>query len=371
MKKLLSFILVCVFLVTVATGCSGSNDEPAANQNKEETTQPSEENKAAAEKQQQVMDSSVETSDVKVPKQIKTDPSDITIAFSLYSASSPYFGVMMDTIKSECEAKGIKFVGLQANDNLQKQIADIEDIIAQDVDVLILNPKDPKALMPSTDKAMKAGIPVIIIDNPMDPAANYTTLVTSDNFTIGQLVGEWTAANKFSNKDAKMAIISGQKGSLASDLRRTGFITGFTEETLRQKAGYTLNVVTQAFGGWGTPGGQTAMEDILVAFPDINLLVAENDAMAIGALQAIQEAGKEDQIEVVACADGQKEAFQLIKEGKYGATGLNSPTIASKTAVEVALKVMAGEQVKQTVYTPAVAITEENVDEWYDPNAKF
>lgn len=373
MKRIFSLILVTVFLAVATLGCAGT--APAVEEKKADTAAsaaaPSDDQqKKAAEKQQQVMDSAAKTGEVKVPKQIKKDPKDITIAFSLYSAASPYFGVMMTTIEAECKAKGMKFIGLQADDNLQKQIADIEDIITKGADVLILNPKDPKALMASCDKVMKAGIPVINIDNPMDSETNLTTLVTSDNFKIGSLVGQWTAG-QFKDKPVKMAMLSGQKGSLASDLRRTGFMTGFTEEMLKLKNSYTVNVVTQGWGSWGTPQGQKAAEDILAGFPDINLIVAENDAMAIGALQVIKEAKKENQILVVACADGQKEAYALIKEGKYGATGLNSPTIAAKTAVEVGLKVMAGESVKPVIYTPAVAITKKNVDEWYDPNAAF
>jgi ribose transport system substrate-binding protein len=110
---------------------------------------------------------------------------------------------------------------------------------------------------------------------------------------------------------------------------------------------------------------------MLSAFPDINLLVAENDAMAIGALQVIEEQGLEDQITVVACADGQKEAYQLIQEGRYLATGLNDPALAAATAVDVAVDLMNGAEVDRTIYTTAVCINADNVDEWYNPDAVF
>ncbi len=114
------------------------------------------------------------------------------------------------------------------------------------------------------------------------------------------------------------------------------------------------------------------MEDILVAHPDINVLLSENDSMALGALEAIKEAGKEDDIHVLAAADGQKEALELIKAGKYGATGMNNPVLIAEMAIDIALKVLAGQtDFPKTSYTPAVCITMENVDKYYNPDAIF
>ena len=114
------------------------------------------------------------------------------------------------------------------------------------------------------------------------------------------------------------------------------------------------------------------MEDILVAHPDINILISEQDAMALGALQAITEAGKKGDILVVAGADGQKEAYELIKKGEYGATGLNDPVQIAEMAVEVAVRVLKGERdFPKVIYTPAICITKENVDKYYDPDAVF
>jgi ribose transport system substrate-binding protein len=114
------------------------------------------------------------------------------------------------------------------------------------------------------------------------------------------------------------------------------------------------------------------MEDIIVAHPEINVMLAENDSMALGAMEAIKEAHREDNILVLACADGQKEALKLIKEGKYGATGMNNPALIAETAIEIGLRVLQGEKgFLKVSYTPAVCITKENVDQYYDPNAIF
>jgi ribose transport system substrate-binding protein len=306
------------------------------------------------------------------PKTIKKNPADIKIGFTVYTEAGPYFAAMTDTIKAKCKELGISVITANADDSLDKQLTDIEDMLQQDIDILILNPKDPKALMDTCASVQAKGIPVIIIDNPMDPAAEITTTVTSDNFTIGKLVGEWTAG-QFKNKKATIGFLSGQIGSLASDYRRTGFVVGFTEQSLRDKNGVDFQIVTQGWGNWNTADGQSAAEDMLTAFPDINLLVAENDSMALGALNVINERGIGDKIMVVACADGQKEAFELIKKNDpiYKATGLNSPFLAVEGAIDVALKIMAGQTVPSLIYTEAVAVINSNVDKYYNPSAIF
>jgi ribose transport system substrate-binding protein len=216
------------------------------------------------------------------------------------------------------------------------------------------------------------GIPVIVIDNPMDPAAEVTTTVTSDNFTIGRLVGEWTAG-QFRDRKAIIGFLSGQIGSLASDYRRTGFTVGFTEQNLRDKNAVEYTIVAQGWGNWNTLDGQSAAEDMLTAFPEINLLVTENDSMALGALNVINERGLGDRIMIAACADGQKEALALIKENDpiYKVSGLNNPVFAVEGAIEAALKIMAGESVPSLIFTEAVAVTSSNVDRYFNPDAIF
>jgi ribose transport system substrate-binding protein len=306
------------------------------------------------------------------PKTIKTNPADIKVGFSIYTEAGPYFAAMTDTIRAKCTELGMSVITANADDSLSKQLTDIEDMLQQDIDILILNPKDPKALMDTCATVQSRGIPVVVIDNPMDPASEITTTVTSDNYTIGKLVGEWTAG-QFRDKKAIIGFLSGQVGSLASDYRRTGFVTGFTEQSLRDKNGVDFQIVTQGWGNWNTADGQSAAEDMLTAFPEINLLVAENDSMALGALNVINERGIGDKIMAVACADGQKEAFALIKANDpiYKATGLNSPFLACDGAISLILKIMAGESVPSMNYTEAVAVINSNVDKYYNPDAIF
>lgn len=295
----------------------------------------------------------------------------IKVGLSMYTLGAPYFAAQAEAARKKAEELGLDFVSTEAGDDMVKQLGNVEDLLAQNIDLLILNPKDPKGLIPATKAATEAGVPVIIIDSSIDPSADFVTTVQSNNLANGELVGEWLV-KQMQGKPIKMALISGSQGNPVGKERRQGVFRGIIEEQLRTAGIAGFEIVAQGWGNWAHEGGLAAMEDILVAHPDINVLLTENDSMALGALEAIKEARKENDILILAAADGQKEALALIKEGKYGATGMNNPKLVAETGLEIGLKVLQGEKdFPKVYYTPPVCITKENVDQYYDPNAVF
>ena len=296
----------------------------------------------------------------------------VTIGLSMYTLSAPYFAAQMNAVKRKAAEMGVKAViATEAHDDMNKQMADVEDLLSKNIDILILNPKDPKGLVPATRAATRAGIPVIIIDSSIDPSADFVTIVQSNNMANGELIGEWIAS-RMKGQRIRMALLSGTQGNPVGKERRQGVLRGIIEQQLRDSNTAGFEILTQGWGNWTQEGGLKAMEDILVARPDANILLCENDSMCLGALKAIGEAGKKDRILVVAAADGQKEAYEAIKRGEYGATGLNDPALVGGAAVEVALGYLAGKRNYPKVFhtTPA-AITKENVDKYYRVNSEF
>lgn len=300
----------------------------------------------------------------------KKDLSVIKIGYCTPSLNAPFYVVLSQYIQKYAEGYGMKFVSADGQDDIIKQITSIEDLLAAGVNVLILNPLDHKALVPAVNSAVKSGVPVFIVDSYIDPAANYVTSIQANNQGNGELIGEWIV-NKFGKSKIKAALISGSQGNPIGKEKRLGFIRGFSERQLMSQGNVDLTIVSQGWGNWTNNGGLKAMEDILVAHPDINLLVAENDAMGMGALKAINESGKLADITIVGF-DGQKEAYELIKEGKFAATALNSPGELARLVVEAAVKYLNGnKQIDKVIFTPPVLITKENVDKYYDPKAIF
>jgi ribose transport system substrate-binding protein len=300
----------------------------------------------------------------------KTDLTKIKIGYCTPSLNAPFYVVLSKYVQKYTEESGMKFVTADGQDDIIKQITSLEDLIAAGVNVLILNPLDHKALVPAVNAAVKSGVPVFILDSAIDPAAKYITSVQANNEGNGELIGEWIV-KKMGKTRIKAALISGSQGNPVGREKRLGFIRGFSEAQLRTQGNVDLIITSQGWGNWTNNGGLKAMEDILIAYPDINLLVAENDAMGIGALKAINESGKAAAI-TIAGFDGQKEAYELIREGKFGATALNSPEELARLVVEAVIKYLNGEsQIDKIIYTTPVLITIDNVDKYYDPKALF
>jgi ribose transport system substrate-binding protein len=300
----------------------------------------------------------------------KIDLSGIKVGYCTPSLNAPFYVVLSEYVKKYTEDYGMQFAAADGQDDIIRQITSMEDLIASGVNVLILNPLDHKALVPAVNAAAKSGIPVFILDSYIDPSAQYITSIQANNQGNGELAGEWVV-KKLGKTKVRAALISGSQGNPIGREKRLGFIRGFTEAQLMTKGSVDLTIVSQGWGNWTNNGGLKAMEDILVANPDIDLLVAENDAMAMGALKAINEAGKSANITVVGF-DGQKEAYELIRLEKFGATALNSPKELARLVMEAVVKYLNGDrQIDKVIFTPAVLITKDNVDKFYDPKAIF
>ncbi len=298
----------------------------------------------------------------------------VKIGVSMRTLSAPYYGALQQAVEKEAKAQGAQTVAVDANNDMVKQISDVEDMLSQNIDVLVMDPRDAKGLVGVTKEAAAAKIPVIIIDSSIDDSAPVLTTIQSNNAENGRLVGDWVVSQV---KDAplKIALLSGDQGNLVGEARRDGVMGGILEAQLRQNGHAGFTVVGQGWGLWEQNGGVKAMEDLLTAHPDINAVLAENDSMALGAMRAIQDAGKADKnILVFAAADGQKEAVKLIGEGKYGATGLNDPALIGKMAADLAVKAAKGQVPSgypKITYTPPVAITKANAAQYYKPDALF
>ncbi|MCV3736131.1 substrate-binding domain-containing protein [Rhizobium sp. TRM96647] len=295
---------------------------------------------------------------------------DCKIGISMKTLDAPYFAAQEVSAKKKAEELGCEVISVDGQNDLNKQVADVEDMVAQGIGALIINPRDSKGLVPAVNAATAAGVQVFVIDSTIDPQANFVTLVQSSNSQNGLLVGQWLADNT-KGKDLKIALISGDKGNEVGQERRLGVLAGLLEGQLRNEGRARFEVVGQGWGGWTNEGGLKAMEDLLTANPDVNVVLGENDSMVLGAQKAL---GGSSDVLLLAAADGQKEALQAIKDGTYGATGLNDPAIVASTAVELAKKAIDGELpagISKITYTTPTAITKENVDTYLKKDAVF
>lgn len=294
------------------------------------------------------------------------------VGVAMYTLSAPYFVAQVAAAEDQAKKAGCEVVTSDGQNDMNKQIADVEDMVAQGVNLLILNPRDPEGLVAAADAATAAGVKVIVMDSSINTRANVITQVRSSNDQNGFLVGQWLA-KKMQGTPIKMILLSGSQGNEVGRDRRLGVFRGLVEGQLVNEGRAGFEVVGQGWGSWAQEEGLKAAEDLLQAHPDVNVILGENDSMVLGAIKALEGIGKTDVL-VLAAADGQKEALALIKEGKYGATGLNDPDLVARTAVDIGLKALKGDLPadfpKLNLTTPDV-ITQENVDKYYRPDAVF
>lgn len=272
----------------------------------------------------------------------------------------------------------------------------METFIAQKMDLIFLDSVEPDACIPSINAAADAKIGVINLDSGVGKGAKDITTVYSNNKQNGRLVG-LAYAKKVGAGNISSIVLSGAKGNVAGTERRTGVFTGIIEgktgmsEADAWKAALELDtkllatgkatneaakfsVVGQGWGGWTAEQGLKAAEDLITANASLTTVIGENDQMLFGAITALKNANIKN-VDIVAAADGAKEAYKLIKDGQYFATGENSPVKVAALGIKIAKEILVdGKDMwsyEDITMTTPNAVIKENVDKFYDPDAAF
>lgn len=276
----------------------------------------------------------------------------VTVGLALSTLNNPYFVTLRDGAQKAADAANVKLIVADAGNDLSKQTSQIEDFITQKVDVIIVNPVDSDGIVPAVKKANDANIPVIAVDRGVNGAKVVTT-IASDNVEAGRMAAE--ALFKALGGSGKVAELEGVPGASATRDRGTGF-----DQAVQANSG--IQVVAKQTANFDRSQGLSVMENILQANPDLNGVFAENDEMALGALQAIKNAGKP--VKVVGI-DGTDDALKAIKAGDMVATVAQQPEWMSKTAVEDAVKLAQGGSIDQEfTAAPLTLIDASNVDQY-------
>ncbi|MFT3849789.1 MAG: substrate-binding domain-containing protein [Propionivibrio sp.] len=282
-----------------------------------------------------------------------------------------YFGTISNAIKAEGEKAGFTVVLTDAQNDLNKQLQDCEDLLAKKVNFLVFNPQDPAAGAQIVKKANALNIPVVTFDSGLQGNPKILTQIRAQNYEGNVLTGEF-AGKVMGKAPIKMAVISGSQGNVVSLDRRMGFLAGLNEYRMKNFGNSNVDVVSQLFGNWNQNDGRKVMEDVLTAHPDINLAYAESDAMVIGMIRAIKARNLQDKIKVFSF-DGNKFAYKAIMDGEMLATSENSPSLIGKAAVDV-LKEYVEEgrrNFPEVTYVRKLLVTKDNAKELYNPNSPF
>ncbi|MBB5787874.1 substrate-binding domain-containing protein [Jiangella mangrovi] len=283
---------------------------------------------------------------------------DYTIGVANFTLGGPYFNGMDTAIRAQAEDRGVEAISTDANGDAAKLASDVEDLISRGVDAVIISGGPLESAPAVLNSLSAAGIPVVLVDRQFQ-TGEYTSWLGPDNERIGVQDGEFIA--EYLPDGGKVGIIKGGPADNSIGLART---EGFTS-VIGSNPAFEV-VEAPDFGGWGSDGGLTVMENLLASHPDMAAVFCENDAMCLGAQRAIENAGLTDQI-VLAGVDGQLEALEAIATGgNYVVTGLNSADEIGRLGLDRALDILDGEDVEKDTVVDSPQITQDNAQEHID-----
>jgi fructose transport system substrate-binding protein len=254
--------------------------------------------------------------------------------------TNPFFVKMKEGAQKAADTAGVtlqSFAGKKDGDN-EAQVTAIEALISAGAKGLLITPSDSKAIVPSLDKARQAGMLVIALDTPTDPADAADATFATDNFQAGLLIGQWAKAKLGpAAATAKIAMLDLNANQVSVDVKRDqGFLKGFGVDVADEnKIGDESDprIVGHDVTDGNEEGGRKAMETLLQKDPSITLVYTINEPAASGAYQALKAAGKEKAVTIVS-VDGGCPGVASVKSGEIGATSQQYPLKMASQGVE-------------------------------------
>ncbi|MDD4324689.1 MAG: D-ribose ABC transporter substrate-binding protein [Eubacteriales bacterium] len=312
-----------VGLFTLAVGCAGETEEPAKT---EGTEAPS------------------GTVGTEAPSGDQP-----RIGLSVSTLNNPFFVTLTEGAQSVADANGAELVVLDANDDVAKQVSDIEDLVQQEVDVIIINATDGDGVVSAVETANRAGIPVIAIDRSIN-GGEITSHIASNNVYGGEIAAKFILEKL--GGSGKVAEIQGVQGASATIERYEGF-----HKIMEAEAG--IEIVASQAADFDRAKGLTTMENILQSQPELDAVFAHNDEMVLGALEAIEGSGRDL---IVVGFDGIDDAYDAIREGRLDATVEEQAGPMGELGVETALKIINGEEVPASIPLDVRLMTIDDLD---------
>jgi len=269
------------------------------------------------------------------------------IGVSLLTLANPFFRDLGEAMKDEAAKHGMEVVVVSGEFDPAKQRNQVADFIVKRVAAIVLSPCDSKAVGTAIAEANKAGIPVFTVDiAALAGGAKVASHVATDNLGGGRLAAQ--AIIEALGGKGKVAILDHPE--VESVILRT---RGFEEELAKQKRekGVNIQIVSKLPGGGVKDKSFKAAEDLLQAHPDLDGIFAINDPSALGAVAALEKAGKLSRVKVVGF-DGMPEGKQAIKAGQIYADPIQFPDRIGRTAVQTIRKYLDGDDVQPETLIP-------------------
>lgn len=335
MKKIFSILLACV-LVSSMVACSNSSSVDSV----DETTT----NENAADESNDAEDG-------------------YSIGFIPTTLTNEYFSAVLNGVETACDELGCELITFDPQSDSSTQASQIEDMIASGIDALVYVPIDSVGSRSVLQTLKDNDVVVVNVDNVIgeDDYDLVDAIIASDNIELGYLSGQWVAENK---PDGANILICHNQVSESCILNVEGFWKGIEENASNPDDYVELQVLE---GSGDTQITYDVVTDALQAYEDVDVIYCINDTSALGAIQAVEEAGLEDEISILG-KDGAPIGKKAISEGQMAQTSAQRPTYIGYLGVTTAVDILNGEEVTFNTAIPSYSITADNIDE-YDIDA--
>ncbi|MEB3100576.1 sugar ABC transporter substrate-binding protein [Ferviditalea candida] len=281
--------------------------------------------------------------------------SDIKIGSLHFSFTIPQVQAVIKAQDDKAKELGISTVQLDGQGDAQKQTQQLNNLLVQKVDAVLIEPVDPKGVIPMLKKFHDAGIPVIDSILPVDEEGMQyvTTFIGVDNVQDGNNAAK--LMKEALPGGGTVVIIEGAPGTTSAVERTKGFEEGLKDSNIK--------IVGKQASPWDRTQALHIMQDFLVKYPDLSGVFVHSDDMAMGALQAIKSAGKLGQIKVIG-HDGSKEAVQAIQDGSMYGSVVELLVWEGQKGVEVAKDIAEGKPVEKRYIHEPFLLTKKNLADY-------
>lgn len=315
MKKLVSLVLSAMLITAVFAGC-GNQQTPAS-----------------------------------IPGEGAKGEQSIKIGLSMNTQTNPFFVDVKDGVQKAADEHGIELFVTDAQDDPSIQMKDIENLITKDPDAIIIDPCDSDAIVASVEACNAAGIPVFTMDRQSN-GGEVIAHIGYDAIKSGRIAGQYLV-DTLGGK-GNVVEIQGIMGTNVAQDRSKGF-----NEVMKENP--DMKIVATAVANFDRAQAMTVVENILQANPKIDGMYCANDEMLLGALEAVEAAGRKDEIVMIGC-DAIDDTVEALKAKRVDATIAEPPFFLGKAILNTAVEHLNGKTIEKNVILDNSLVTQENVD---------
>lgn len=278
----------------------------------------------------------------------------ITIGVSYQDLQNEFVVKIQRAIRAEAKKLNLKLIELDGQGKAENQVNQVETFVSRGVNAIILNPEDEYGSAPALDIAVRHKIPIVIVNAIVSNLNEANAYVGSPDSIAG--VMEADEIMKVIKGKRNIVLLQGPYGHSA-EVQRTEGIKAVIAKYPKAR------IIAEQTANWDRAQAMSVMENWLASGRTINAVIAENDEMALGAVGAIQGAGKGNRIPIVGI-DAISDGLKAVADGKMVATVFQNAHAQGTLAVELADRLIKGQKVKHLNYIPFKMVTKENVQEF-------